>query len=75
MSWFFFTQMLDCVTCFIGHDESPQGEPDFLQQLTDFSGRTVGLCREVVLLDRAPAEAHDRRVEVVLTEPGSLSVR
>lgn len=43
--------------------------------LTDFSGRTVGLCREVVLLDRAPVEAHDRRVGLVLTERESLSVR
>ena len=41
--------------------------------LKDFSGFTVGLCREVVLRDRVPVEVHDARVGVLLTEWESLS--
>lgn len=36
--------------------------------LEHFSGRTVGLCRAALLQDRVPIEAHDSRVEVLLTE-------
>ncbi len=36
--------------------------------LGDFSGVTVGLCRDVLLQERLPAEAHDRPVDIVLTE-------
>lgn len=43
MSWFFFTQMLYCVMCFTGHEESPQEESDFLQELTDIQGEKKGL--------------------------------
>lgn len=43
--------------------------------LKDFSGRTVGLCRAALLLDRAPVEGHDIRVDLVLTEKESLSGR
>lgn len=41
--------------------------------LEDFSGRTVGLCREVLLQKRVPIEAHDARVELLLTETQTLS--
>ena len=40
--------------------------------LEDFSGRTVGLCRGVLLQERVPVEAHDARVEVLLTEEKTL---
>lgn len=40
--------------------------------LEDFSGRTVGLCRGVLLQERVPVEAHDARVEVLLTEEETL---
>lgn len=36
--------------------------------LENFTGRTVGLCRGVLLQERVPIEAHDSRVEVLLTE-------
>ena len=36
--------------------------------LADFSGFTVGLCRDCVLQDRVPREPHDRRVDLLLTE-------
>lgn len=36
--------------------------------LADFTGQTVGLCRDAFLQERVPIEAHDARVEVVLTE-------
>ena len=42
--------------------------------LENFSGFTAGLCREAVLQDRVPIEAHDARVDVLLTEGGSLSL-
>lgn len=41
--------------------------------LENFSGVTVGLCREAVLRDRVPAEAHDAKVDILLTERESLS--
>ena len=41
--------------------------------LADFPGVRVGLCREVVLRDRVPAEDHDSRVELLLTEGECLS--
>lgn len=41
--------------------------------LEGFSGFTVGLCREAVLRDRVPIEAHDARVDLLLTERESLS--
>lgn len=36
--------------------------------LADFSGGAVGLCRGAFLQEQVPAEAHDRRVDLVLTE-------
>ena len=36
--------------------------------LAEFSGFTAGLCREALLQERVPTEAHDARVDVVLTE-------
>ena len=42
--------------------------------LENFSGVTVGLCREAVLRDRVPAEAHDAKVDILLTEGESLSL-
>lgn len=45
--------------------------------LTEFPGKTVGLCREMLLQARVPAQAHDCGVELVLTEtriiPGQQS--
>lgn len=40
--------------------------------LEGFSGRTAGLCREALLQERVPIEAHDARVEVLLTEGETL---
>ena len=42
--------------------------------LEGFSGVTVGLCREAVLQDRVPTQAHDARVDILLTEGESLSL-
>ena len=42
--------------------------------LEHFSGVTVGLCREAVLQDRVPDEAHDAIVDILLTERESLSL-
>ncbi len=42
--------------------------------LENFSGVTAGLCREAVLRDRVPAEAHDAKVDLLITEAGSLSL-
>lgn len=42
--------------------------------LENFSGVTVGLCREAVLQDRVPTEAHDAKVDILLTEGESLSL-
>lgn len=41
--------------------------------LEGFGGFTVGLCRGAVLQDRVPTEAHDARVDLLLTEGESLS--
>lgn len=40
--------------------------------LADFSGGTVGLCRDRVLRDQVPVEAHDRQVDLVLTETACI---
>ena len=42
--------------------------------LKNFPGFSVGFCREVVLQDRAPVEAHDARVDLLLTERENLSL-
>ena len=42
--------------------------------LEGFSGVTVGLCREAVLQDRVPTQAHDARVDLLLPEGESLSL-
>ena len=42
--------------------------------LADFSGFLVGLCRGLVLQDRVPTEAHDSRVDLLITEQESLSL-
>ena len=42
--------------------------------LEGFSGVTAGLCREAVLQDRVPTQAHDARVDILLTEGESLSL-
>ena len=42
--------------------------------LADFSGFRVGLCRGLVLQDRVPTEAHDSRVDLLITEQESLSL-
>lgn len=36
--------------------------------LPDFTGSTVGLCRDCVLQDHVPVEPHDAQVDVVVTE-------
>lgn len=41
--------------------------------LENFSGATVGLCREAVLRDRVPTGVHDAKVDILLTERESLS--
>lgn len=40
--------------------------------LERFEGFRVGLCRECVLQDKVPTEAHDSRVDVLLTEEEKL---
>lgn len=42
--------------------------------LAGFSGVTVGLCREAVLQETVPTEAHDARVDLLLTEGECLSL-
>lgn len=42
--------------------------------LKNFSGVTVGLCREAVLRETVPTEAHDAKVDLLLTERESLSL-
>ena len=42
--------------------------------LAGFSGFRVGLCRGLVLQDRVPTEAHDSRVDLLITEQESLSL-
>ena len=41
--------------------------------LAGFSSVTVGLCREAVLQEAVPTEAHDARVDLLLTEGECLS--
>ncbi|NBI68361.1 5-formyltetrahydrofolate cyclo-ligase [Pseudoflavonifractor sp. 60] len=41
--------------------------------LAHFPGLRVGLCRGCVLQDRVPIQAHDARVDILLTETESLS--
>ena len=41
--------------------------------LEHFTGFRAGLCREAVLQDKVPTEAHDSRVDLLLTERESLS--
>lgn len=41
--------------------------------LADFAGFRVGFCRAAVLQERVPTEAHDSRVDLLLTEEESLS--
>ena len=43
--------------------------------LEDFSGRTAGLCRGVLLQEQVPIEGHDARVEVVLTEQEAIWIQ
>lgn len=42
--------------------------------LEGFSGVKVGLCREAVLQKAVPTEAHDAKVDILLTERESLSL-
>ena len=41
--------------------------------LEHFSGFRVGLCRGTVLQEKVPTEAHDRRVDLLITEKGTFS--
>lgn len=45
-----------------------QGGGYYDRFLARFSGKTVGLCRDKLLQERVPYEAHDRPVDLVLTE-------
>ena len=36
--------------------------------LSDYTGHTVGMCREISLQDEVPVEAHDKPVQIVVTE-------
>lgn len=47
-----------------------QGGGYYDRFLARFSGKTVGLCRDRMLRERIPCEAHDRPVDLVLTETG-----
>ena len=42
--------------------------------LEGFSGATVGLCREAALQEAVPIEAHDAKVDILLTDGESLSL-
>lgn len=50
-----------------------QGGGYYDRCLAGYQGRTVGLCRDVLLQDRLPAEPHDLGVEMVLTETRRFS--
>lgn len=50
-----------------------QGGGYYDRYLADFSGVSVALCRDAFLLDTVPAQAHDRPVDMVLTEAVSIS--
>lgn len=41
--------------------------------LEHFAGFRVGLCRKAVLQDRVPTEAHDSRVDLLITEGEQFS--
>ena len=41
--------------------------------LADYSGLTVGMCRDAILQDAVPVEAHDKPVQVVVTESEVLT--
>lgn len=43
--------------------------------LEGFGGFKAGFCRDAALQDRVPVEAHDARVDLLLTETRSLSFR
>lgn len=45
-----------------------QGGGYYDRYLAQYPGKTVALCRDTFLLDAVPMEAHDRPVELVLTE-------
>ena len=49
-----------------------QGGGYYDRYLADYGGRTVGLCRDAVLQDHLPVEAHDQGVELVLTETAQI---
>ena len=49
-----------------------QGGGYYDRYLADYGGRTVGLCRERLLQEKLPVEAHDRAVDLVLTEKRRL---
>ncbi len=42
--------------------------------LTDFPGVTIGLCFEALLQSELPVEAHDQRVDWVITESRAIAV-
>lgn len=42
--------------------------------LEHFSGPRVGLCRDCILQDRVPTEAHDTKVDTLITETQCLSL-
>ena len=41
--------------------------------LSDYTGHTVGMCRDISLQDTVPVEAHDKPVQTVVTETQVLS--
>ena len=41
--------------------------------LSDYTGHTVGMCREISLQDAVPVEAHDKPVQIVVTESEVLT--
>ena len=41
--------------------------------LADYTGYTVGMCREVSLQDQVPTEPHDKPVQIVVTESEVLT--
>lgn len=42
--------------------------------LEHFTGFRVGLCRKAILQDKVPTEAHDSRVDVLITEDGPVAL-
>jgi len=41
--------------------------------LADYTGSTVGMCRDAVLQENVPVEAHDKPVQVIVTESRVLT--